>query len=310
MRFGRPLLGMSAALALLGAAPPGDIAFPRGRIFPESITVTRGGELFTSGADDGAIWHARPGDAAATEWLDPARSGMVGMLGVFADDRAGLLWACGRPKIGDPDEVRDHASALLAFDIRTAAPKGRWPMPGGAKSTCNDMAVDRAGNLYISETAGGRIIRLKKGAAALDVWLADPRLEGLDGIAFDRDGTMYLSSVRTNRLFRLPLDRTGDPGALVELTPSRPLDRPDGMRFVAPGRLLFGEAGDHGGISEATIAGDRLEIRTVTGGKPGTTSAVAYRGNVYATVAKLRYRTPEMKGQDAGPFFIYTVPLR
>lgn len=300
----------AALLALTGLAPGGDIGFPQPRIFPESITVTRSGDLYVGGADDGTIWRARPGDSEAKVWLAPEKSGLVAMLGVYADEKAGLLWACGRPRRGDPDEARDRASALFAFDLATGDAKGRWQMPRGAKDVCNDMVVGADGSLYISETAGGRILRVAKGASALDVWFADPRLAGIDGIAFDRDGVLYLSTVGTSRAFRLPLDKDGQAGALSELTPSRPLDHPDGMRFVAPHRFLLGENGEHGGISEAVVNGDKLEIRTLAGGRAGTTSAIAYRGRAYGVVAHLDYRAPEKAGQDPGPYSIYSVPLR
>lgn len=309
-RIVRRLL-IGAALPLLaGAGQTDTIGFPRARIFPESIAVTRAGDLFVSGADDGSIWRARPGDAVATEWLTSAKSGMVAMFGVFPDEKAGTLWACGRPRAGDPDEVRDRSSSLFAYDLKTGAPKGRWQMPGGAKDVCNDMAIDAAGNVYIAETGGGRIIRLRKGASALDVWLTHPDLAGLDGIAFDTDGTLYLSSVRSSRVFHLPVGRDGAPGTLVELTPSRPLDHPDGMRFVSKGRFLFGENGEKGGISEAVVApGNRLEVRLLPDSLPGTTSAVALKGRAYGVVAKLAFRAPEKAGQDPGPFNIYSVPL-
>jgi sugar lactone lactonase YvrE len=302
------LLAIAALPLLVAAAPADPISFPRARIFPESIAITRAGNLFISAADDGAIWFARPGDSMAMEWLTPAQSGMVAMLGVFADERNGTLWACARPGRGDTGEARDRNSALLAFDLKTKAAKGRWQMPGGGKDVCNDMATGPDGSLYIAETAGGRIVRLRKGATQLDVWLADARLDGVDGIAFDTDGTLYLSSVRSSRTFRVKPDGKGAPDELVELRPSRALDHPDGMRFVAKGRFLFGENGEQGGISEAVVApGNRLEVRTLPGSLPGTTSAVAWKGRAYGVVAKLSFRAPE-KG-DPGPFTVYSVPM-
>ncbi|WP_293969421.1 hypothetical protein [Sphingomonas sp.] len=304
-----PLI-VAAMTLLVGAGPADPIGFPRGRIFPESIAVTRAGDLFVSGADDGAIWRARPGDAVATEWLTPARSGMVAMLGVLPDEKAGILWACGRPHAGDPDDVRDRSSSLFAYDLKTGAPRGRWQMPGGAKDVCNDMAIGADGTVYIAETASGRIIRLRKGAPALDIWLSDPGLAGVDGIAFDTDGTLYLSSVRSNRVFRVKPNGDGAPGELVELAPSRPLDHPDGLRFVAKGRFLFGENGEQGGISEAVVMpGNRLEVRMLPGSLPGTTSAIAWKGRAYGVVAKLRFRAAEMAGQDPGLFTVYSVPM-
>lgn len=304
------LICMAALLASAAqAAPANEIAIPRPRAFSESVSATRGGELFVGSVGDGTVWHARPGDAAATVWLEGAAAGIPSMLGVFADERAGTLWICSRPAPDGTEAERERASALVAVDLRTRAPKGRWPLPNGAKAVCNDMAVARDGTLYVAETAGGRVLRLRKGGAALEVWLEDPRLAGVDGIAFDADGTLYLSTVGTSRAFRVAIGRDGRDGGLAELTPSRPMDHPDGLRFLAPGRFLIGENGDGGGITLARVAGDRLELTKLEGSLPGTTSAVAIGKRAYGVVAKLRYRAPAMAGQDPGPFAVYSVPL-
>jgi hypothetical protein len=40
---------------------------------------------------------------------------------------------------------------------------------------CNDMVVAADGTVYVTDTLSGRILRLKKGASALETWATDPR---------------------------------------------------------------------------------------------------------------------------------------
>jgi hypothetical protein len=58
------------------------------------------------------------------------------------------------------------ASILRSFDLTSAAPKFRWPLPGDI-NLCNDFVVGPDKALYISDTLGSRIFRLKPGAIDL-----------------------------------------------------------------------------------------------------------------------------------------------
>ena len=61
--------------------------------------------------------------------------------------------------------------------------------PGG--SGYADIAVAKDGTIYVADTAQGRVLRLKKGATALDVWASDPVvLATVDGLAILDDGAL------------------------------------------------------------------------------------------------------------------------
>ncbi|BAI95053.1 hypothetical protein Sj15T_29530 [Sphingobium sp. TA15] len=308
-------MGLAVAAGLLGAAapppppPPPEIAIPQPRVFPESITATRDGTLIVGSAGNGTIWRARPGDKAATIFIAPDSSGLVSVLGVFADDRHGLLYVCSNGRRGDPTEARDRAAAIRLFDLKSGAPVRNIPTPGASRSLCNDFAVAPDGTAYVAETLRGSIIRVRGDKA--DVWIADPRLAGADGIAFDNDGQLYVTSVTSGRMFRTGASADGSARPLVELIPPRKLDRPDGLRHIGPGRFLLAEAGDEGGITLMTVKGDMVTLSPLPGGRAGTTSAVALGKTSWAVAGKLRYRTdPALAGQDPGPFAIYGTPIR
>ena len=90
---------------------------------------------------------------------------------VFAlrvDSARHLLWATtGYVPEGESVDAADKdKTALLAFDLGTGTQKLRIgsPVPG----VLGDMTISRRGDLYISESLHGAVLRLKAGAATLE----------------------------------------------------------------------------------------------------------------------------------------------
>jgi hypothetical protein len=272
-------------------------------VFPESLTATAAGDIIIGSSAKGTIYRARPGEAKASVWIDPKASGMTGVLGVLADDASGTLYVCSVAINGPPDKA-DGLSALRAFDLKSGTPKGAWPMPGGAKSLCNDIAVARDGTVYVSETLGGRVLQLKRGAQALSEWVRDPKLAGVDGIAVGGADAVYVNTVTSNRMFRITVAADGSAGAIGELQPSLKLEGPDGLRSLGGRRFLQAE-NRTGRVAVIEVSGDQATVTPVSTGEPGLTSAALVHGMVWAVNAKFAYRQdPAFKDKDPNPFLV------
>ena len=86
------------------------------------------------------------------------------------------------------------------------------------------MAVAKDGTVYVTDTTGARVLRLRKGAAALDVWRRDPMLLATaDGVALLADGNVYVNSVGQGTLLRIAVKPDGSAGPITKLETSRPL---------------------------------------------------------------------------------------
>ena len=297
---------LAAAVALMApasiaiAAEAQTITFAETGIFPESVTSTRAGDIIFGSMAKGGVYRAGPGQTVATLWIDPARSGISSILGVFADEASNTLYVCSVAGGAPPDKA-DALSAVRTFDLKTGDPKGSYPMPGGSKALCNDFAVAKDGSVYIAETRGGQVLRLKPGAGAPEVFVKDDLLAGADGIALGADGNLYVNSFTKYRFVRVGVNKDGSAGAVTELTPSIPLEHPDGLRSL--GGLRFLQAEGAGRIDLVTVSGDAAAITPLKTGEPGLTSMTVARGKVWAINAKLAYRQdPALKGQDPGPF--------
>ena len=102
--------------------------------------------------------------------------------------------------------------ALKAFDLKTGAGKGSWPLPG-EKTLCNDMVVGPDGSVYVAELFQPHILKLAPGASSLEVWATDPKFSGgegpgLDGITIGEDGNLYVNTFATGLLFRVAMGVT------------------------------------------------------------------------------------------------------
>jgi len=80
---------------------------------------------------------------------------------------------------------------------------------------------------------------------------------GVDGITF-LDGTMYVNNVFFNKLYRIPVDAAGKPGAPVDIWMDAPVKGPDGMR-AANGKLYVAENGS-GVIASLEVNGERAHV--------------------------------------------------
>jgi sugar lactone lactonase YvrE len=279
----RRLAACAALLTRLAqAASAAEILIVDAKSQPESLTVAPGGILFVGSASSPFVYKVRPGSTTAEKFVDASAEGDgTFFFGMLADAATNTLWTCQLTPTPGATPVKRH-TALRGFDLSTGAQKLRWNLPG-ENSTCNDFSIGRDKALYITDTANGKIYKLPGGASTAELFLEDRALDGVDGITF-LGGTLYVNNVRSNKLYRIPVDAAGKGGQPVEISLDQPVKGPDGMR-AAHGKLLLAENGS-GIISVITVNGDKASVtvikdgfKTPTGVEPaGDTIWVAERG--------------------------------
>ena len=285
-----------------GSSPP-DITLQGERLFPESITSDAAGNLYI-GSNPGMIFRAAPGSSTASPWIVPdAANGLATVFGVLADDARGLLWVCSNPRQGQAG-----APQIKTFRLADGALVATYPFNAEGAAMCNDMTVAANGDVYATETLGGRILKLPNGGSAFTVWATDPEFASADGIALAEDGTLYMNAIQRNNLVRVNKDAAGNFTGATVLTPSQPMGGPDGLRLLSGNRFLQSE-GNAGTITVVTIDGDRAAIETIASGVDYASSVTAVNGRAYFPEGKLRFLFGPAAGGDPGPFVVRNVAI-
>jgi sugar lactone lactonase YvrE len=298
---------------LAGLAPAGvfaaavDVVIDDTDVYPESITSTRAGDLFT-GSVKGIIYRAQPGESKARAFILPdAGNGLGSVFGVLAHEASGTLWACSVPSFIAPPRP-GAVNELVAFDLSSGALRARHAFPPG-RAACNDMSVAPDGAVYVADTQGGRILRLPYRGSALETFGEDARLRGVDGIAFSGDGKLYVNNVQSGSMLRVEIGADGGFTGLTALSVSEKLGGPDGLRLIEGNRFLQAE-GTSGRITEVTIIGDEAHVRVLRDGLDSSPGVTRVGDTAYAIEGKIRYLIdPKLKGQDPGPFRITAIPM-
>ena len=275
------LITMGGAIAQPATSP---ISPSKAGANPENITMAPGGALIL-GSGSPIIYRAKPGSTIAEPFIDTSADGDARFLGVLADAPTNTLWACQMFPV--PNSTR-RASALRGFDLTTGQPKFRWTLPGD-NVTCNDITVAPDHTTYFTDTPNGRIYRLAPGAQTPDLWLEDRALLGVDGITL-LNGTLYVTNVFSNNLYRITIDGAGKAGAPEDLWLSQSIKGPDAMR-AANGKLFVAE-NRSGKVDVVTIDGDKALITTLKDGFEGSTAVEPYGDTLWVGESRGNRATP------------------
>ncbi len=291
---------------------PRVLILPGDRYFPEGITVAGDGTFYVGSMEEGCIVRFPPGCRTAEPFIPAGANRLVSVLGLYAEDARGRLWACSC----DAQLGRLTGSAspgLKVFDLETGEPLGSYDMPGGG--FCNDLTIDPQGTVYVTDSWTPRILRLPVGGAALEEWINDPQLGAeiwsLNGIDHDKAaGVIYTVNQKAGQLFRIEIRPDGSAGHVTLIEPSRPLRRPDGLKVIGPDTLATAEGGS-GGMAVIRLQGDRAEVITVNEGLDNVATFAHYQGSAWVVENQAdHFWDAANAGPDASPpFRIVEVPL-
>jgi hypothetical protein len=263
----------------------GDIRIPGTGVFPESITSSRDGTLYIGSMGLGEVYRVPPGSTLAEPFIPRGSDGITNVLGVFADDTNGTLWVCSTTVSAGPAGSSTGASALHEFVLSTGAPRRSYALAAGG--FCNDIAVANSGDLFVTDSNGMQLLRLKKGGVRLEPW-SPPGALGpaggvLDGVAIV-GGRVITGTLLTSKLFAIEIRADGTAGSVTELQLSAPLTRPDGIR--AWGGDLLATDGT-GRIQRVVIHGGSASVTSVKDGLDGVVSVATAGGTGYALEGQL-----------------------
>jgi sugar lactone lactonase YvrE len=288
------------------------IIIPGNRFFPEGVTVAQDGTFYVGSMEEGCIFRVPPGAKQAEPFIEAGANGLVSVLGLYANEGRGTLWACSADA-GNGRLAGSTPVGIKAFDLKTGASKGSYDFPGGGFP--NDLTLDNQGNVYVTDSWTPRILRLPAGGTVLEEWINDPQLGveqwSLNGIDVDNnERVIYTVNQRAGQLFRIAIQPDGNAGVVTLLDTSLPLRRPDGLKLVGTDTLATAEGGA-GGIAVIKVTGDSAEVTRVLEGLDNVTTFAFYQGSAWVVEGQSdHFWDPAQAGPDAAPpFRVVEVPL-
>lgn len=151
---------------------------------------------------------------------------------------------------------------------------GCTPTLGDREPQPNYAAWGPDGSLYVTDFLQGVIWRVPKGGGTAQVWLSDRRLDGGEfgttGIVLGADKrTLFFAqgssaglgglNPTTGKLYSVPINPDGSPGAVTQIWESGPADLPDGFAIARSGNFYVPLAG--GANQIAVVAPDGHEVQ-------------------------------------------------
>jgi sugar lactone lactonase YvrE len=285
-------IAIAGAAGIAGAQNTGDILIGEG-VFPESITSTPDGGFMTGSLASPNIYRYSPGDDSASVWATVAGT----TLGVFAAGDTAYACQINPATFGD--------GTLVTFDLATGEQTGAYAFPDAG--LCNDIAVSPDGVVFVTDTGAfsgnpGGVYALVDGALVDVFHSAD--VAGADGLAFLGD-TLYVNDVNAGAIWAIELDGT-TMTSMTQLTLSRELSGPDGMRAAADGSGLYVAENAAGRVSFVTVDGDNATVDTVGEGPWESSTAVAEIGDTIYVIDTKFSMLGDPEAQP-GPFYAIAV---
>ncbi|MEM7375200.1 MAG: SMP-30/gluconolactonase/LRE family protein [Bacteroidota bacterium] len=184
------LLSLSLVLACQ-QAPPTEYILQEIDLLPEGIAYSSTQDAFyLSSIYKSKIIKVDRQTGDQEDFISEQAFGYLPGVGIMVDDEKGQIHALGGYFMGEGAN-----SAMFSFDLGTQELIRRIDMPEGGGHFLNDMAMDRAGNLYLTNTKDSSIYYWEAGSDSLHLFFQSTEIQYPNGIAIsDDESKLYIAS--------------------------------------------------------------------------------------------------------------------
>ncbi|MEG9604147.1 hypothetical protein V6W93_07220 [Serratia nematodiphila] len=311
------LLALAAAFtfsAPVQAAASADCAansmtLPPGVLYPNGIARATDATLYVGFVTSGNVLRKRPGQAWETFF--PGADTVFASNALRLDEKRGLLWG------NSPDFLsggKTRANRIYALNVADGTLDRSLALPTGEMG--NDIVLGADGTVYVTETRGGGILRLRPGETAFRTLFQDARLAapsglGAAGIVLLDDRLMAVANFGTGKLYTLSYNAPKP--QLTEMQLPRLIENPDGMGLAPDGALIVLENGIQSGqgrIPSPKAAGmHRIEVLR-EGMESPVNLTITPQGCAFVSESRIRHRLlPGHETEVPDSFRLYQLPL-
>jgi sugar lactone lactonase YvrE len=289
------------------------IELPANFYYPNGITHASDSTLYIGSITSGRILRIDP--TGKIDTLFTGNADVFAAASLRLDESRGILWGSSPDFLGtrSPNgEMIRRPPRVFAINIRSGEVLHVIPMPEGGFS--NDLALDSAGGVYITDSTLARIHYLASGTTQLQTWAADERFHseriGLSGIARRSDGISIVGHYSNGELFKVTPQAQGQPKVEV-IRLGRKIENPDGMQFASDSSLILTEGAVESGngrllrIEVLAPGTDPKNIETLATDLKSPVNLTLAGREVWVTESQIRHRlTPGQEAEVPERFFV------
>lgn len=252
------------------------IKLPDEMRYPNGITHSPDGSIYVGSVVSGNIIHLARDGSAHTVFTETGD--VFAGTSLRFDSLTNILWVASPDFLGTKQldgSIFRRPHHLAAIAISDAQVIRTWTIPD--KGFANDIALDTAGGVYVTDSINDRIYHLSSATSTLDVVVAHPLLQpgklGPAGITRLSNGDLIIGLFSQGHLLRITFDKAQLKKGkhlpqITRLALQRNIENPDGIYAASDKRIIVLE----GAVTSGN--GKVLEI-DLTSPEPHTVTELA-----------------------------------
>lgn len=171
-----------------------------------------------------------------SDFIREAQDGFLGGASLIIDSKRGLLYAStgAVPFMEGYTKEDEGKSGVFAFGLKSGKLVRKALLPSDSKlHFLNALALDREGNIYVSDSLASGIYKLPRGAAELEAFVPRSVFQATQGLAFsDDEKTLFIADYRDGLW---GLDMASKTPRRIEASPEVSLVGMDGLARMPDG---------------------------------------------------------------------------
>jgi hypothetical protein len=135
-------------------------------------------------------------------------AGLWAALGLAVDAPRRRLWVAtaAMPEMADALPADEGRSALVALDLGTGRPLGRYELPAGRPHVLGDVIVGPGGDVFTTDSTSPALYRLPVNGGALEPIAAGEPFVSPQGLALSADGKRLFVADYAKGIFAVEID--------------------------------------------------------------------------------------------------------
>jgi sugar lactone lactonase YvrE len=241
LSFGCNKSPQSTSQAAKSEALPDTISFTKPALYPEGVDYDAANHRFlVTSLHEGIVGTVTPDGNYAPLFQDPH---MVSAIGLRIDAKRDRVLVCNSDpgvSLHTSKETQGKLAGLAAFKLSTGELikyVDLGALSDGGGHFCNDIALDKDGNIYATDSFSPIIYKIDSNYHA-SILVQDKRFTGqgfnLNGIVV-KDNYLIVAKDNSGELFKFPLE---DPAKFKEINVGQKLVGADGLVMKSDGSLL------------------------------------------------------------------------